>query len=180
MLIWAAKVDFIETVWNAEMAVIRHTSHLFGTYCRSLWCLTKTTGVWRQVTEQDVIAKPMFWYNVSVHVQSTYVLTHCVSTSTVNLCSDILCHLPVQSSQDIRLPIDPPSTTPGQLLHNNSELCVCVRARAWKLVLALGKHAVLEDGTDRLFRNVGSTNQRCVTSKKSAGLQNYIYKATAL
>ena len=26
------------------------------------------------------------------------------------------------------------------------------------------------------FRNVGSTNERCVTSHKSAGLKNYIYK----
>jgi hypothetical protein len=40
---------------------------------------------------------------------------------------------------------------------------------------------MLEDGTDRFFfQNVGSTNQRCVTSQKSAGLQNYIDKATNL
>ena len=86
MLIWAAKVDFIESLKCRNGG---HTSH-FGTYCRSLWCLTKTTGVWRQVTEQDVIVKPMFWYTVSAQVQSTYVLTYCASTSTVNLCSDIL------------------------------------------------------------------------------------------
>jgi len=142
-----------------------HTSHLFGTYCRSLWCLTKTTGVWREVTEQDVIVKPMFWHTVSVQVQSTYVLTYCVSTSTVNQCSDILCQykysqpmfwhtvsVPVQSTNvltycvststvslcsdilcqyqyshprtSVSRSTDPPSTTPGQLLHSNFKLCV--------------------------------------------------------
>ena len=159
-----------------------HTSHLLGTYFLSLQCLIKTTRVWRQVTEQDV----MFRHIGTPHCVRLTPGSLMDGDSELFVCSTLYCTFVAAIHVACR-------TTPGfRLPPRCSEIFVLLgryAALIGSLLLPFRDSLSCPSWRDKQSLKTGpigcpetsvTTNQRLLKSQQNEHLQNYIYKAITL